>query len=168
MADEFAKVRLKFGALEVEYEGASSFLNDGISNLVQKFIEMVQANGVSAGLQVSDAKQQNDGTAKPPNIANISTNTIATHVGGSNSSDLILAAAASLAFVSAKDTFTRQEIHDEMKSATTFYNSNMGGNLSKNINTLVKNKRLNQIKPGVFALSLNEKKSLEAAIAQIG
>jgi hypothetical protein len=95
-----------------------------------------------------------------------STNTIAAHLNANSGPELVIAAAAHLAHVKKKDTFTRQEIHDEMKGATTYYKANMSTNLTKSLNTLVKNKRLNQVTKGMFALSATEKKALEGKLAQ--
>ena len=101
-----------------------------------------------------------------PRGASFSTNTIAAHLNASTGAELAIAAAAHLAHAKKKDTFTRQEINAEMKSATTYYNANMSTNLTKTLNTLIKNKRLNQVTKGVFALSAGEKKSLESKLAQ--
>jgi len=79
-----------------------------------------------------------------------------------------MAAAAHLTFAAKKDTFSRKEILTEMKDATTYYNANMSSNLGKALDTLVKAKRLNQVKVGVYALSASERSTLEAKLAQLG
>jgi hypothetical protein len=88
------------------------------------------------------------------------------HLGATSGPELAIAAAARLTFVKKQDKFTRREIDTEMKSATTYYSKNMSSNLSSSLTTLVKGKRLNQIEKDVYALSANEKATLEVKLAQ--
>lgn len=166
MSEEIAKIRLKIGQLEVEYEGKASFLQDELLNLMEKLTGFYTKHKEAIPIEPSQAQTGGAGSGSSLGEFDHSTNTIATHLNATSGPELAIAAAAYLAHVKKKDTFTRQEINNEMKSATTYYNANMSTNLSKALNTLVKSKRLNQVSKGVYALSATEKKALEAKLAQ--
>jgi len=55
-----------------------------------------------------------------------------------------------------------------MKSATTYYNQTMRSNMTKSLARLTSAKRINQIAKDTYALSANERKQLEAKVADIG
>lgn len=55
-----------------------------------------------------------------------------------------------------------------MKGATTYYKENMIGNMSKNLGSLTKGKRINQIAKDTYALNATERKQIEAKVAEIG
>lgn len=63
----------------------------------------------------------------------------------------------------------RKKISGPLHKETTYGdNANMSSNLGKALDTLVKAKRLNQVKVGVYALSASERSTLEAKLAQLG
>lgn len=170
MDADVAKIRVKMGAIEIEYEGKASFLESGLQNIL---------NGLAAFhsnhqeiITSRDVEQTPNGEALERTASGLSlemsTNSLAAHLGASKGSELIIAAAAHLTFVAKRDTFTRQELLDEMKSATTYFTPNVRSNLSSMLDNLQKAKRLNQPRTGVFALGANERTSLEARLAGIG
>lgn len=162
MSDDLAKIRLKIGQLEVEYEGKPSFLQDGLFNLLEKMVGFYTEHKAAIPADPTPAKT----TGAGPGDLDYSTNTIATHLGSKSGPDLAIAAAAHLGLVKKKDTFTRKEINNEMKSATTYYKASMSTNLSKSLHTLVRGKHFNQTAKGVYALSGPERKALETKLAQ--
>lgn len=165
MSDNLAKIRLKIGQLEVEYEGRESFLRDDIFSLMKKLIGFYSEHKASIPAAPLPAKTNSTGSEEPLSDLDHSTNTIAAHLDVKKGSDLVIAAAAHLGLVKKQDTFKRHEINNEMKGATSYYKASMSTNLSKLLNTLVKSKRLNQTTKGVFALSASEKKALETKLA---
>jgi len=164
MSNGTAKIRLKIGGLEIEYEGKESFLKDELFNTIKKALSIYAEN--KDVIPAEPAAQSGAGAAARPGGFDHSTNTIAAHLGVSTGPELAMAAAAHLALVKCKDKFARKEINDEMKGATTYYKTSMSANLSKSLDTLVKSKRLNQVAKGNYALSASEKKSLEAKLAE--
>ncbi|MBW7996823.1 MAG: hypothetical protein FVQ81_09715 [Candidatus Glassbacteria bacterium] len=163
MSNGTTKIRLKIGGLEIEYEGKESFLQDELFNTVKKALTLYAEN--KELIPAEPAAQAGAGRAAPLGGFDHSTNTIAAHLGVSTGSDLVIAAAAHLALVKGKDKFTRKEINDEMKGATTYYKTSMSANLSKSLETLVKGKRLNQVAMNNYSLSASERQSLEAKLA---
>lgn len=166
MESNNARVRLKLGSIEIEYEGTPNFLEDGLPNLIERVIDFYKAN--AEALPDEEQNSQTSDVAQFGKVISHSTNTIAAHMGGSSCTELALAAAAQLAFVAKKETFSRSDILSEMKEASSYYSSNMSSNLSKSLESLVKSKRLNLIKQGTYALSAGEKSALEAKLAQLG
>ena len=166
MSDDTAKIRLKIGQLEVEYEGQASFLQDDLFNLMEKMVGFYAEH--KASIPAAPLPAQTNGAGPTGSLGELghSTNTIAAILDVKTGSDLAIAAAARLGLVKEKGTFTRQEINDEMKSATTYYKASMSANLSGSLDTLVKGQRLNQTAKNIYALSATEKKALETALAQ--
>lgn len=166
MSEESARMRLKLGAIEVEYEGSASFLKDGLVNLMQEAVNIYSANFQKIHGAAPSEQPSGQETANPTSSFDHSTNTIATHLGAKSGSDLAIAAAAHLTFVKKLDKFTRRDIDNQMKEATTHYSQNMSSNLTKSLNTLVKGKRLNQVGKDTYALSAAERNALESKIDQ--
>jgi hypothetical protein len=166
MSHSAAKIRLRIGQLEVEYEGCPSFLEEGLFNLLEKSIAF---NAEHNGAIPTDPLAAPNGTS-PVVIEkaghSYTTNAIAARLNASSGSDLAVAASAKLCLVNGRDKFSRKEINNEMKSATTYYNSNMTGNLGKILVSLVKQKRLNEVAKDMYSVSATERRSLEARLAQ--
>lgn len=97
-----------------------------------------------------------------------STNTIAAHLDAKSGPELVICAMAELELVQGRPSSSRTDILAEMKSATTYYKATMSSNLSGSLSRLVKDKRINQIAADTYALSANERKQLEAKVADIG
>lgn len=165
MDGESAKIRIRIGAIEIEYEGKASFLQDELLNLVQNVVGFYAEHkaAIPVVAPLDEAKSASSG--RSPADLDQSTNTIAGRLGATSGSELAIAAAARLALVNRKDKFTRKEIDTEMKSATTYYGKNMSSNLTSSLNTLVKGKRLNLVGKDIYALSATEKLALEAKLA---
>ncbi len=166
MTEDKARVRLKIGQLEVEYEGASSFLQADLLNLMEKIVGFYDEHKAAIPADSPPDNGAGTGGGGPLDGFDHSTNTIAAYLNASTGPELIIAAAAHLSMVMKNGTFNRKDISDEMKSATTYYKDSMLGNLTASLNSLVKAKRLNQSAKDTYALSANETKTLEAKLAQ--
>ncbi|MGR3757538.1 MAG: hypothetical protein ACU0AT_09970 [Tranquillimonas sp.] len=172
---QVAKIKLKVGTMELEYEGDPEFLTGGIEALLETM-------GGLASKVPAEAPLPAPSTVTSPATANgsvttataqgagftFSTNTIAAHLSSNSGSDLVICAIAQLEFVQGKTSSTRSEVLAEMKTATTYYKNTYSNNLSKSFETLLKSKRINQIAKDTYALSAYERKQLEAKIADIG
>lgn len=164
--ESIVKVCMKAGALEVEYEGQSDFLNENFFSLFEKFVDITKKNPKITEMP-QGAAGSNNSSSDPAELAEMSTNTIATILQAKTCGGLAMAAAARLGVVEAKPKFKRQEIIDEMKTATTFYrNTYSGGNLTSALGTLVKGKRLLLQGTDEYALSAQELKELGDKLAQ--
>lgn len=94
-------------------------------------------------------------------------NSISDRLSVKSGPDLVIAAAAYLQIVEGKQSFTRRELLDAMKSATSYYNQNIGSNLSAALKTLCAS-RLNQLNNGTYALKSHELSALMVQIAERG
>lgn len=166
---EGAKIRVKVGSMEIEYEGDPAFLNGGIETLLVTMGDLAArvpediapAVPATVAVKAGSALSANDGP-------NFSTNTIAAHIDAKTGPELVICAMGQLELVQGKSSSSRTEILAEMKSATTYFKETMRGNLSGSLNTLTKSKRINQISKDTYSLSASERKQVEAKVAQIG
>ncbi|WP_370401597.1 hypothetical protein [Sulfitobacter sp. JB4-11] len=165
-----AKIRVKVGSMEIEYEGDPAFLDGGIEALLVAMGDLVARSPEEAAPQTVAKSEKEDVGA--PNSGNenlsLSTNTIAAHLNSNSGADLVICAIAQLELVQGNASSTRSEILAEMKNATTYYKETYSNNLTASFGTLVKNKRINQGAKDTYSLSATERKQLEAKVAGIG
>lgn len=142
-----SKIKLRIGQIEVEYEGSEHFLKTELPDLLKAIATLHQAVGQQppTGNSVSMG-----GSVTLPALS--STSTVASKLGCKTGKDLVLAAAIYLAMGSGKPTFTRSEILDNMKSATTYFKSTYTDNLTSYLNRLVKNNKLLHVSGNTFSL----------------
>lgn len=165
--DNGAKIRIKVGSMEVEYEGEPSFLKDGLENLLAKIAELSTQVPPEQKPEIA-TPNGSDVSTVASNGADFSTSTIAAQVDAKSGTELAVCALAKLQLVDKKTSVERAELLAEMKTATAYYNKNMGSNLSASLKTLTTNKRVHQGAGGAYSLSSDERKSIEAKIANIG
>jgi len=94
----------------------------------------------------------------------MSTETIAVKIGAKTGGDLLLAGAAHLTFDLGKITFSRDELHSDVKTAKGFYNTSDRTNLTGNIRGLIRQGKLNETTPGNYALAAATKNEITAKL----
>lgn len=168
-----AKIRVKVGAMELEYEGDPAFLKDGLEELLTTMAGLAgntaqsSPDDVPATSATSDSHSGGE-VAKAPGSISASTNTIAAHLGGGSGPELIICAVAQLELVQGKAGVSRSEILAEMKGATNYYNGDMSKNLTSNLASLTKAKRLNHLSGDRYSLTAPERQKVEEKVADIG
>lgn len=156
-----AKIRIKLGQVEVEYEGPEDFLRDELQDLLSAVVELHQANGDADANSSSTTKMEgNAAKAAPPGEYTGTVNTWAAKLGAKSGPDLVIAAMAKLTLVDGLPTVSRATLLSEMKSATSYYKKSYGSNLSVSLKGLVTSDRLREISKDTFALSATEKSSV--------
>ena len=70
-----------------------------------------------------------------------------------------------MTFVMGKPTFSRQEIIDEIKTASAYYKKTYLSNLSQSINNLMKDGKLLEPSTGTYSLSATAQADLKARLA---
>ena len=158
-----SKIRIKMGAIEIEYEGSEQFLKlelpellSAVSNLYKASAPLMATNNSGAGTDASSDKDTEVvGT----------TGTLAAILGGGSGPDLALSAAARLTFGLKKDKFVRKEILVEMQSASAYFKPSYSSNLTNILNGLVKDKKLMESAKDTYSLSADSRKSLGAKLA---
>lgn len=156
-----SKIRIKLGAIEIEYEGSESFLKEELSDLLAAVAKLYKESGPPPE---TPNPPPNLGSVGTP-IAQGTTATIAAKLAVKSGPDLILAACARMTFVSGQTSFTRKQISDEMKGATGYYKKTYFNNLSGYLEQLVKDQKLVEPASGTFALSIPTRTALEKQIA---
>lgn len=163
-----AKIKLKVGSMELEYEGDPSFLTGGIEALLVTMGDLMGKAPAELEAAPSQATQHADTGLSSANGLSYSTETIAAHLDAKTGPEFVICALARLQLQIGKSAPTRGEILAEMKTATSYFKENMTGNLSGSLSSLVKAKRINQIAKDTYALSAAERRQVEAKIAEIG
>lgn len=162
-----SKIKIKLGAIEVEYEGSETFLKEelpqllsAVSDLYAKSRDSIDASLNQNGSRTNDKAGGNTIGGSRPKLE-ATTGSIAAKIGCNSGPDLIIAAAARLTFVLEEPTFARQKIVDEMKTASAYYRATFLSNLTSYLNNLVKDGKLNEPSQGNYALTASILKDLE-------
>lgn len=170
-----AKIKLKVGSMELEYEGDPSFLTGGIEallvtmgSLASKVPEYVPPPHEPVAHVLPAHGNGNGGAPTGSGQFTFSTNTIAANLDAKSGSDLVICAMAHLELVQGKTSSGRAEILAEMKNAKQYYKQTMSKNLSKSFSTLLTAKRINEGAKDTYALTAAERKQIEAKVAEIG
>jgi len=154
-----SRIRIALGAIEIEYEGEQSFIEDSLITLAADLLALTErmpkplphANDFAKGV--------------PQQLPDLTTNTIAQIINAKTGSDLALAAIARVNIVKGQPTAPRAEILDEMKQASTYYKDTYAGNLSAYLETLVKSKKINLVARATYALAAGERARLDPIVA---
>lgn len=155
------KLRMKVGSAEFEYEGPIEFTQEFIKDLFSH-MEGLAPPAVTISAPQNPAVSSSGAVTSLP-LLHI--NTIASKLGVKTGPELAIAALASLQIIKGADKSTRTEILDEMKSASSYYQANMSGNLSKILKTLVTTHKFNQISQNTFSLNASERSVIEQKLA---
>ena len=160
-ASKGIRVKLKASWLEIEYEGAASHLGEYVIDLVDHLLSTRDQGGGPLPTISSDTK---DPIGDGPTALDLSTSTVATKLSAETGTDLVRAAAAKLSIVDGKQTFSRQELLNEMKLAPAFYRETYSSNLSKSLDRLVKADKLRLTGRHLYAISSKEHDDLLAKL----
>lgn len=164
-----SKIRIKIGAVEVEYEGTDDFLRDELPLLLDKLATLgarVPDSNTGGGAAAPANNQVNLANGGSVGSADVGTcSTVAATIGAKTGPELAVAAGAKLIIGDGRSSFTRKELLIEMQSATAYYNKNYSSNLSKIINGLVKEKKFREVAKDTFALAANVIEELRARLA---
>lgn len=154
-----SKIRIKLGPVEVEYEGSEAFLKKELLDILKTVTEYARSMGTV--VELGESKDDKGGQ----NVVKLSTKSIAAKLSSSNGPDIVIAAAAHLAFAKQHDVFSRQQILKEMQTASGYYRTSYGANLSSYLKTLLKNGTMTEPSTGNFSLSAKARKDLGGRLA---
>jgi hypothetical protein len=143
-----SRIKVKFGDLEIEYEGEQKFITGGLLNFAKEFVVAAGENVVAS--PASGVKRERKG------VVALTTSSIAQKLGSKSGSDLAVAAAAHLILAKKMDQFSHTQLLSEMRGAKTFYKKSFHSNLGNHLKTLVNAGRFNHISGNDYALSENE------------
>lgn len=158
-----SKIKIKLGAIEIEYEGSEEFLKEELPALLKAVSDLYKSSGALIE-EVRPPANPATGSSVANNIQG-TTATLAAKLGGGSGPDLAMCAAARLTFVSNKEKFHRKELLEEMKSASNYYNSNYAKNLTVLLGNLVKAGKLMEPSKDNYSLSADSLKNIGAQLA---
>jgi hypothetical protein len=159
-----SKLRLKVGAMEVEYEGTDEFIKSDLRPLLEFLGEL---NLPEDDRAVTPATPGSGSThIHHVNDSSLTTSTIAQKLGVSSGPELVVAALARLSLVQRKDSATRKEILTEMKNAKTYFRKSYSANLGSSLGRLVSDGQLNDVGTNTYSLSKTKRDALEKEIAK--
>ena len=166
MDKNIAKIRLKIGQFEIEYEGNEAFLEDEIYQVVEKMAS-VHAKHIAILPTSTLSVDAESGEALPsPVKVDLAVSTIAERLNVKTGVDLVIAAMAYLALVENRTKCSRNEIRDTMRSDESHYRDAMGNNLTRSLQGLVRDKCLNKTSDGQYVLSAQKKREIESILFQ--
>ena len=161
MSDDQAHVRLRMGDLEIEYKGAASFLTSELMALVREAASLHAVRTAPPSTDEVDPPKD----ASKGGLVDLSMVTVATRLNAKSGPELAIAAAAFLTICQGRDVFTRKDILGTMKAAPAHFKKSMSSNLSKSLQSLLKDKRLNETAENRYTLTVAEKERLDASLA---
>ena len=91
---------------------------------------------------------------------------IAAKIGCKHGTDLVLAAAAQLHLGAGQRSFSRAALLGEMKTAEEYYKPVYGKNLSRYLRNLIKERQLNESRPGNYALTAPARREIGKILAE--
>lgn len=161
-----SKIRIKMGAIELEYEGSDDFLKEELPILLDKLYALApfaSSESQGKGVVVDESEEVGFSSAGPRGTKSEigTTSSIAADLDAKTGPDLALAAAVRLTLGLGKASFSRKELLTEMQSATSYYNKNMSGNLSKMLTAMIKDKVVREVAKDTFSLSAEKKRDME-------
>jgi hypothetical protein len=156
-----AKMRIKMGLIEVDYEGTEDFLKQELPEILTAVSSLYRESGLVGALQPSLHTPSAETQLTP--VDQMSVTTIAAKLNAQSGPSLVLAAAARLTR-SGTAQLPRSKILEEMKAATGFYKSSYSGNLSKILLSLVKEGKLQEVSKDTYTLSVNAVRDIEAKL----
>jgi hypothetical protein len=162
MAGGNAKIKIKVGEVEIDYEGDAEFLKDGLLAVCRELSKLNEQIPASHIPKPHKAREVHGGGS----VGKHSTVTIATLLGANTGPELVTVAATYLHFTEGKPEFTRAQILDAMKTATGYWQENYSNNLSTALKGLTKSDKLRVVRDDTYSLPAKESKRLETELAK--
>jgi hypothetical protein len=160
-----SKIKIKMGAIEIEYEGSEQFLKDELPALLSAVSELYKSSASLISKNDNNASSETSTASVVESKIQGTTATLAAKLGGGSGPELVMCAAARLTFVLGKDKFHRKELLAEMKTASSYYKSAYMNNLSKLLSSLLKSGKLMEPSTDNYSLSADSLQGIGAKLA---
>jgi hypothetical protein len=147
-----SRIKIKFGDVEVEYEGADGFLKTALPKLLKEIAGLL-------GVPEAGGTKRSPGGQKASGPASITT--IAQRLNAHKLPDLVLAAALSLT-LKGNATATKAGLRKEMRDAVGFWKGAMATNFDKTLARLAKGGRITHSGGDNYALSPAQKEAISS------
>ena len=147
-----SKISICYGSLKCDFEGTEEFIKAELIGL------LTGISGLTSPTPASTDQKLAIGGEPPKSAVNLSTKAIYSKLGIDSGRGLVIAAAAFLTFAQQRETFSRDDLHEAMKSATGIYDkSKHGSNLSSIISNLIKADSFQETASGQYSLAQAER-----------
>ena len=166
MSENQVRFKFKTREVEVEYEGIGALSKENVLELTRKFIELHAGIASSPTENSSDVAPLNEETTDQESEPKPSFGYITARLKAKSTTELAIAACAKLTLFDQKNVFSRNDILETMKQDSGRYKKSMSSNLGKSIKILTKNLQINEISKNHYALSSDERNSLEAKLVE--
>ncbi|MES2803632.1 MAG: hypothetical protein V4654_14155 [Bdellovibrionota bacterium] len=153
------KVRIKFGAMEIDFEGSEQFLKDEFIELIKTVHSLAKDSGVNL-FQPETFAGEVPKSSSVGLSSELGINTVAQKLDSKSGPDLVLAAAAKLTLIDKKEKFSTKDLLAEMRNATSYFKDTYSKNMTSSMNTLVKGGRLNDVGSGNYSIPAVHQESL--------
>lgn len=147
------KFRIKLGPVEVEYEGNEEYKKEKLLELASEIMRIYESSEKKAE---GDSGAHDKGTGKDAGKGTgvqLTTGNIASKLDLGKGKELLLASCAYLEFLAHKETYKRDDILAQAKTATGFYKTSHGANLTIYLKRLVSAHKLNEIAEGTYTMT---------------
>lgn len=148
---------VKLGTLEVEYSGPSSLAEEWLPNFIMK-LSKVDLPDIAPHFAALPFHHRD--ASLPPTVGGspieLSTADFAAKLGVKNGTGLLMAAAACLHHTRGMEEFRRSDLLQEIRGARAFYRPSYSSNLSKYLETMIKNGRLQRLGSDAYTLPYSE------------
>jgi hypothetical protein len=155
------KVGLKIGSIELDFEGPSETFETKFESVFNDLLEFGKANFGVAPMDKSSVAPKGSAVAPAMTVK-----AIAAKLGGESGGELLYAAVAGLAVIKQKETFSRQEILDEMRLAIGYYKPTYSGNLTAYLEAASKKGLIIETAKDVYAVKDATRTEMEQRLAQ--
>lgn len=132
------KIRIKFGVVEIEYEGEDKYLSGGLKALLG---DLHAIGPPPTDEHAPDKTKPSNSLMKNAKDEAHSTSTRAQKFGEDSGPDLILAAAMRLT-LTGLFKFTKSQIRQEIKDARAYYESRYSSNFEADLQALIGKSRI--------------------------
>jgi hypothetical protein len=166
------RLKISIGTNSVEFEGTEAAYASVGSPIVERLLNAIddRSNREPSPVVVTRpiGQENNSETRGGDGAATISmtVKAIANKFSVKSGTELLRAAAAKLAIVDRKETFSRAELLASMKSAIGFYKPSYNNNLSNYISTLEREQAFIEVGVDSYTLRATELSKLETALVE--
>jgi len=163
--EQTIKLKLKTAHVEIEYEGSEAFLRSDLLGLITEVAEIHKSHPFIKMPTPQGSETQLGISTSGDSVINLSVKSIASKLNVKTGPDLALAACTYLALSANRDTFSRKDILDTMRTAANFYKKSYNNNLSKYLDGLIKDGKILQQANDVYALHDQVRSEMESKLA---
>jgi hypothetical protein len=159
-----SRIKIKFGPIEVEFEGTEKFLKEELSAVLDAIRKLYETSGLPPVNTADFQSPSNGGTVDK----SLTVSAAAKKLGVKTGPELAVAAAAILVLVQGKATFSRSELLEEMKRGVGHFEETYRKNLTNTLISLTKSDKFRSMSKNQYALSSETHKELEQKLGSQG